>query len=412
MPRLSLVHIFLTLASAALHSNESVWSGERDYRYVNCRAICSFACEHEVTTDLRSRILADFRINSFVYGTPQKTPPWFDLGYAKDNYEETLTKMIRTAHERAVLGEPGPRVSGPVVPSLAVGFDLVQRAESFFDLPCSEGCKFSCALRNSEERRETARQQVKYHGKWAFRPVAGCVEIFSSLSSLLNGLPHFVFLVFTYLSFKKKPKYRPQVCRFPYLGAWLVYSTLWGLAWAASAVFHCRDNRLTESVDYFCALLALNGTVCFSALHLLGVNSRRPDYLRRFLTVALPFLTIWVLHVSYMTFVQFDYDWNMTLGVVLGLLNIVLWTIYWWRTRRVCRHAWMPPVLSSALAPLLFFFEINDFPPMAFLVDAHAMWHITSIPVTLAWYLYLGLELSHYEQHHHEQQQHAVGKKE
>ena len=39
--------------------------------------------------------------------------------------------------------------------------------------------------------------------------------------------------------------------QYPFLGLWVAYSLVNINAWLWSSVFHCRDTRLTERLDYF-----------------------------------------------------------------------------------------------------------------------------------------------------------------
>lgn len=67
----------------------------------------------------------------------------------------------------------------------------------------------------------------------------------------------------------------------------------------------------------------------------------------------------------------------------MGALQIVLWAVWAGISRHPARWKVWVVVLGGALASLL---EIYDFPPQWELVDAHALWHATTIPLTYLWW--------------------------
>ena len=93
--------------------------------------------------------------------------------------------------------------------------------------------------------------------------------------------------------------------------------------------------------------------VYLSCLRVSGVSSG----LARFGALAL-LLVGYARHMIYMHYVKFDYGYHVGLCVTAGL-----WAF----------------VIGVNAAVLL---EILDFPPLWHVVDAHALWHLCTVPLT------------------------------
>ncbi|XP_010188537.1 PREDICTED: post-GPI attachment to proteins factor 3, partial [Mesitornis unicolor] len=99
-------------------------------------------------------------------------------------------------------------------------------------------------------------------------------------------------------------------------------------AWFWSTVFHTRDTAVTEKLDYFCA----------SAV---------------------------VLHSVY--------------------LCCVRWLRWCLRNRPRLPHVWKCAAVVLLLQALALL-ELLDFPPLFWVLDAHALWHIGTIPLNVLFY--------------------------
>lgn len=93
----------------------------------------------------------------------------------------------------------------------------------------------------------------------------------------------------------------------------------------------------------------------------------------------------WLAHISYLSFVKFDYGYNMLANIVVGLINNSLWigwTIYHWNDRP---FAWMPTFCVLAISAAMSL-EVLDFPPILYMLDAHSLWHFSTIWLIPVWY--------------------------
>ena len=71
-----------------------------------------------------------------------------------------------------------------------------------------------------------------------------------------------------------------------------------------------------------------------------------------------------------------------------GLLNVIGWLIWCWKKQLRQPYVWRCGafVLLVALTTLL---EIGDFPPLWWIFDAHALWHLSTSPLAILWYKFL-----------------------
>jgi len=114
------------------------------------------------------------------------------------------------------------------------------------------------------------------------------------------------------------------------------------------------------------------------------------------------FIAAYVGHVSYLTLLpRFDYAYNIAFNLALGLTNNVLWTLYSlprslsfihrfpsrpksYRPKFVTKAGIFVVVTTAASA-----LELFDFPPWRGVIDAHALWHLATVPIALLWYDFL-----------------------
>lgn len=206
-----------------------------------------------------------------------------------------------------------------------------------------------------------------------------------------------------------------------------VYACTGLVAWVCSAVFHTRDVGWTEKADYFAAAGTLLVGLWAGAVRMMGwyslsrtgstpatlpFSSTRPA----FFAFTLALVLFYTLHLSYLLSTpRFNYTYNMLFNVLLALCTITLyasWTLSQSRlpnpsnfSRRQlssypsARARFRAPHYLSPLPPLIALpalsaLELLDFPPVGLgtglrLLDAHALWHLATIPVVVAWYRFL-----------------------
>ncbi len=297
------------------------------------------------------------------------------------------------------------------------------------------------------------KQMVQYYGKWVFVRVWGAQEPLSVVFSLLNLWVHAIGVF----------KIRRQVSEaFPLKMVYTAWSLISCNAWLWSSVFHTRDKPWTERFDYFSAASVMLAGLFMAVCRLFRLAPGTPA----FVLVLRVMVVAYILHVLYLSFGRFDYGYNMTANVVVGLSHNLLWLLYSLRpqlfnttlssnaantglARREALRAAKPlsPLLGSSLmqhsatsssasssagssagssvgsssvppAPVLMtsaaargsvgsresrrrlqlilagmtlaaMLELLDFPPYWRAVDAHCLWHLSTVPLAHLWYEWL-----------------------
>lgn len=68
-----------------------------------------------------------------------------------------------------------------------------------------------------------------------------------------------------------------------------------------------------------------------------------------------------------------------------GLLNLAWWLRWCLRNRPRLPHVWKCAAVVLLLQALALL-ELLDFPPLLWVLDAHALWHIGTIPLNVLFY--------------------------
>lgn len=76
----------------------------------------------------------------------------------------------------------------------------------------------------------------------------------------------------------------------------------------------------------------------------------------------------------------------MKVCVSMGVAQLLIWGIWGGISHHPSRVKLWFVIVLGALAMLL---EIYDFPPYQGFIDAHAVWHATTIPLTYMWWSFI-----------------------
>ncbi|KAI9473951.1 MAG: post-GPI attachment to proteins factor 3-like protein [Benjaminiella poitrasii] len=249
-----------------------------------------------------------------------------------------------------------------------------------FKWSCPENCRYVCMQAVTDKAIEDGTTVYQYYGKWPFYRLLGIQEPASVLFSIGNGLVHLYFLC----------QFQKHVPPGYFLKGFMILYTAIGMnAWLWSTIFHSRDTKFTELMDYFSAALFVLYTLFFA---LLRVFSIRNGLVIKAMGVV--FICAFVAHVGYLVIVTFNYVYNMYANVVVGGLQLVTW-IYWFIVQIVKteNHSILSyahfAVVSCVGVSLAMCLELFDFPPFWRVLDAHSLWHFATIPLSIVWYRFL-----------------------
>ncbi|KAJ8753435.1 hypothetical protein K2173_019834 [Erythroxylum novogranatense] len=249
-------------------------------------------------------------------------------------------------------------------------------------LGCIGECRYHCMVDREKARQEHGHGPVKYHGKWPFKRVLGIQEPVSVAFSALNLAMHFHgWLSFFILLYYKLPLKQDKKAYYQYASLWHIYALVSMNSWLWSSVFHSRDIELTEKLDYSSAVVLLGYSLILAILRCFNVRDEAARVM-----VAAPLLAFVTTHILFINFYKLDYGWNMKVCVVMAVVQLLLWAIWAGVTGHPSRWKLWIVVVAGGLAMLL---EIYDFPPYKGLLDAHALWHATTVPLTFIWWSFI-----------------------
>jgi len=235
---------------------------------------------------------------------------------------------------------------------------------------CEAECKYHCMFRNVEERQINGEEIVQYYGKWPFYRFLGMQEPASVIFSFFNLYMH-------YEGLKRIMKVAPKNY---YLRKIYILNSIVGIySWIASMIFHTRDNPVTEKMDYFGASGSI---ICNCFVTIIRVfNVRSP---KKIMAVFSVLFLYYIGHISYLTFWLFDYSYNMAACTVIGITQYSIW-LYW-----AYKYRYRPYAKEIVLTVLFTFcammFELFDFSPFFFSVDAHSLWHLCTAVILRIYY--------------------------
>ncbi|NWY07336.1 PGAP3 factor, partial [Nothoprocta ornata] len=248
---------------------------------------------------------------------------------------------------------------------------------------CRDECRYECMWLTVRLYAQGGYQVPQFHGKWPFSRFLFVQEPASAFASLLNGLASLVMLL----------RYRASVPPASPMYRTCVTSAAVSLnAWFWSTVFHTKDTALTEKLDYFCASAVLLHSTYLCCVRTLGL--RRPALVSACRALLLLLLAA---HVSYLSLVRFDYGYNMMANVAVGEAGHA---VGMGASHPIPSHPGAPipshpgaagHACAAAVLPLqaLALLELLDFPPLLWVLDAHAVWHLGTIPLNVLFYSFL-----------------------
>ncbi len=250
---------------------------------------------------------------------------------------------------------------------------LEQSQKFFYKLfgrTCLDECNYRCMWPTVDFYIEVWKFKPQFFGKWPFIRILGIQEPLSTIGSLGNLLAH------VYMLNKMRKRTKRQT---PFKNIWYLFGFFSINAWLWSTVFHANDTYFTEKMDYFSAfsLIMFQFYAFFFRLLKLKKNI--------FTQLALNMITIYCVyffcsHIYYLNFIKFDYEYNLNVNLLLGVLNSICWIIwsffqYFFFKKKYVWRCVICIVLVNFSLPL----EVLEFAPIWWTIDAHSLWHLCTI---------------------------------
>lgn len=233
---------------------------------------------------------------------------------------------------------------------------------------CQSECDYSCQRIVTLHRKKNGLKEEKFWGKWYFLRILGMQEPVSVFFSILNGYVH--YLGFCWIKLLVPSDY-------VFKKFYIIYALLGLNAWFWSALYHMRDLRFTEKADYFSAGALILWSFYFTPLRIFRLDCCRNYNF---------FLYLWAFicafsfsaHIVYLSFVKFNYSYNMVVNIFIGFSQNILW-IYYSLSNYGSRPFALWPMYIVCAIVIAMCFEIFDFPPILYLFDAHSLWHMVCV---------------------------------
>ncbi|KAI0438773.1 Per1-like-domain-containing protein [Xylaria telfairii] len=246
---------------------------------------------------------------------------------------------------------------------------------------CAQECDYTCQHIVTTRRVAAGQAVTQFHGKWPFERVLGLQEPASVLFSVGNLAAHRNGLA----------RLRERVpATYPLRRYYELFAYFGMASWVFSTVFHTRDFAVTEQLDYFGAGASVLYGMYYALVRVarLDLPTPRRRSLLRLWTVLC--CALYAAHVAYLKFWKWDYTYNMTANVVVGMVHNLLWTYFSWTRWRETRQSWaIWPSVLVAWVMLAMSLELLDFPPLWGALDAHSLWHLGTIVPTILWYNFM-----------------------
>ncbi|XP_067631616.1 post-GPI attachment to proteins factor 3 isoform X1 [Eurosta solidaginis] len=254
----------------------------------------------------------------------------------------------------------------------ADGIEIQEQAikyyrQSIFDKAfawnCADECQYGCMWRTVDAFAERGWNVPQFYGKWPFVRFLGMQEPASVIFSISNLIVHI----------RQLRHFRKEVrSDSPCYMLWHIFSFVCINGWIWSTVFHTRDFPVTELMDYVFAYSIV--LVSFYSMVMRMIH--RQSLILRGL-ISLVFLSFFVNYFAYLSIGRFSYSLNMATNIITGALSSLGWFVwcYFERHRRPYYRKILRFYILFAMSMCL---ELLDFPPIFWLIDAHALWHLAT----------------------------------
>ena len=241
----------------------------------------------------------------------------------------------------------------------------------------------------------------QYYGKWPLFRVAGMQEFFSVLFSSFNLAAHCVGFGYFAKKTRMRETYRITFddgdwCYFYWFPSILIYFCFACMTWLASMIYHVRQTPFTLGLDYFFSMGFLTLALAFTAVRVFRIKSlKKQAFLVYFPLVA--FLIVYLI----LLFCEPDITkYHIYFGMIVSFFSVGLW-LYW--SIKYYRIGRRNPAQKKKHLPLILIFLFSlvfvttslgvfDFVPLGLLLDAHSLWHLSTVFLTILMYYFLTRE--------------------
>ncbi|KAM8714400.1 hypothetical protein ACLKA7_014519 [Drosophila subpalustris] len=262
----------------------------------------------------------------------------------------------------------------------ADGLEIQEQAISFygqtifdriFGWSCADECAYGCMWRTVFAFLERGWPIPQFYGKWPFLRLLGMQEPASVIFSVMNFVMHLRLLY----KFRREVRSDSPCYKLAHIFGLTCLN-----GWVWSAIFHTRDYPLTELLDY---AFAYSIILCSLYCMVMRMLHRYSLFLRGVITLAV--VSYYINYFAYLSVGKFNYSFNMKVNIATGTLAAVGWFVWCHRVRY--RRPYYKRILRFyVLFALAMSLELLDFPPILWILDAHSLWHLATVPLVSLYY--------------------------
>ncbi|KAK7401662.1 hypothetical protein VNO78_13308 [Psophocarpus tetragonolobus] len=247
---------------------------------------------------------------------------------------------------------------------------------------CQNDCQYYCMLNREKERELLNESPEKYHGKWPFERIYGIQEPTSMAFSILNLVMHFHgWMSFSTLLYNKLPLKAGKRSYYEYASLWHAYGLLSLNCWFWSVIFHIRYCELMERLENSSTVVFLGYSLIMAILRSFNVKDEATRVM-----IPAPLISFVTTHIIYLNSYKLAYEWNLKVCVLMTVAQLAIWAIWGGLSSHPSRWKLQFVILVSGIALSL---KIYDFPPYQGLIDAQALRHGITIPLTYLWWSFI-----------------------
>lgn len=203
-------------------------------------------------------------------------------------------------------------------------------------------------------------------------------EPFSVLFSGLNFMAHYDGLSKILIHIPASYSMRKYYILLSYFGM---------MSWVFSMIFHTRDFRFTEQLDYFAAGASVLYGLYYTTIRIFRLDRGGPKTRSLLRAWTVTCISMYAAHVAYLKWYSWDYTYNMAANVVAGIVQNSMWSWFSIQKYTKSKRFWATwPGIAVAWLFLVMSLELLDFPPIWGCVDAHSLWHLGTVAPTILWY--------------------------
>lgn len=308
---------------------------------------------------------------------------------------------------------------------------------------CELNCDYQCQDVINFLRKKNSEELYQFHGKWFFIRYFNIQEPASCIFSIFNFVSHYLGYGILQNQIIRLRKLN-LVNNLPHvndvinlLENYQIMALITMGAWTFSTIFHLRDLDVTEKLDYFFAGATVLSGLYVVALRLTKIYTLTKRGVRKALYLRIVLFLVFFAHVIRLL-IDWDYTYNMTVNVIWAIIQYGLWftfSIFTYikyskhllqrdfqkkrlleriklehsytnvKEQKLSTESWyllylkygpnwenikcLTPIALSIWVSCGLIFELFDFPPWEDMIDAHSLWHLTTILPGYFWYYWM-----------------------